>query len=271
MRHGRKSPHQRFNGYKLHAAATNTEQPLITAIEVAPANEQDGPRAAALVDAQPKGRRPKRLLGDTAYGIGPVRAKLAERGVDVLAPVPDGPAREGRLQTHNFRVDLEAGTVTCPAGQVAPIRTEPSGKRRASFSNPVCDQCPLRSSCLPPKGRRQILLAPEEDLLIAARKALEDPPTAEHLRRTRPRIERLLGLLTHRYGARKSRYIGAAKARLQRSGPPRSSTSTRSRGCSPRTRHDGRPTTPKPSSAEPSRTDHRSDHALARATFSAVS
>jgi hypothetical protein len=30
----------------------------------------------------------------------------------------------------------------------------------------------------------------------------------EHLRRTRPRIERLLGLLAVRYGARKSRYIG---------------------------------------------------------------
>lgn len=51
--------------------------------------------------------------------------------------------------------------------------------------------------------------------MIAARQALDDPPLAEHLRRTRPRIERLLGLLCHRYGARKSRYIGAAKARLQ--------------------------------------------------------
>ena len=31
----------------------------------------------------------------------------------------------------------------------------------------------------------------------------------------RPRVERLLGLLAHRYGARKSRYIGSDKARLQ--------------------------------------------------------
>jgi Transposase DDE domain len=38
---------------------------------------------------------------------------------------------------------------------------------------------------------------------------------AEHLRRTRPRIERLLSLLAHRYGARKSRYLGQAKALLQ--------------------------------------------------------
>ena len=51
--------------------------------------------------------------------------------------------------------------------------------------------------------------------MIAARLALQDPATAEHLRRTRPRIERLLGLLAVRYGARKSRYIGRAKALLQ--------------------------------------------------------
>jgi hypothetical protein len=51
--------------------------------------------------------------------------------------------------------------------------------------------------------------------LIAASQALDDPPTAEHLRRTRPRIERLLSLLTHCDATPKSRYIGAAKARLQ--------------------------------------------------------
>jgi hypothetical protein len=78
MRHGRKSRHQRFDGYKLHAAATNTERPLITAVEVAPANEQDGPQAAALVEQRPGAVRPVRLLGDPAYGTGPVRAELAE-------------------------------------------------------------------------------------------------------------------------------------------------------------------------------------------------
>jgi transposase len=216
MRHGRKSQHQRFDGFKLHAAATNSEQPLITAIEVAPANAQDGPQAAALVEAQPEQRRPERLLGDTAYGMGPVRAELAEREVEVLAPVPEAPARGDKLLKRDFQIDLDAGTVSCRQGQAAPIRAEPSGRRRASFSKPVCDRCPLRARCVSPvRGTRQIEIAPEEQLLIAARQALDDPQTAEHLRRTRPRIERLLSLLAHRYGARKSRYLGAAKARLQ--------------------------------------------------------
>jgi transposase len=216
MRHGRKSRHQRFDGYKLHAAATNTAEPLITAVEIAPASEQDGPQAKALIDQQTEERRPERLLGDTAYGTGPVRAELAERDVEVLAPVPEGAVKEGRLGKRDFKIDLEAGTVTCPAGHSAPIRTEPSGARRASFPRAACGACPLRSRCLGPRTpRKQLQLAPEEGLLIAARQALDDPSTAEHLRRTRPRIERLLGLLAHRYGARKARYMGAAKARLQ--------------------------------------------------------
>jgi hypothetical protein len=46
MRHSRKSSSQRFDGYKIHAAATNTDRPLIMAINVTPASEQDGPQPA---------------------------------------------------------------------------------------------------------------------------------------------------------------------------------------------------------------------------------
>jgi hypothetical protein len=216
MRHGRKSKHQRFDGFKLSAGVTNTPEPLVTAVEVAPASEQDGPQAKHLIDAQPPARRPSRVLGDTAYGIGPVRAELAERGVEVLAPLAAGMTRPGRFGKRDFDVDLQAGSVTCPAGETAVIRTEPKGARRARFAKAACDRCALRERCVQPAGGfKAVLLTPEEELLIAARRALDDPPTAEHLRRTRPRIERLLGLLAHRYGARKSRYIGRAKARLQ--------------------------------------------------------
>jgi transposase len=89
MRHGRKSKRQRFDGYKLSAAATNSAQPVITSVEVAPASEQDGPQAQALVDSQPESRRPKRLLGDMAYGNQEVREQMEGREVEVLAPGPD--------------------------------------------------------------------------------------------------------------------------------------------------------------------------------------
>lgn len=216
MRHGRKSQSQRFDGYKLSAAATNAPSPLITSICVAPASEQDGPQAAGLIDSQPEKRRPRRILGDTAYGNGRVRAEMQEREVEVLAPVPEAPVMGDRLPKRDFAIDLDATTVTCPMGEVAPIRTEPAGARRASFPKAACGRCSLGPRCVQPsRGVRQVPIAPEEELLIAARQALDDPNTAEHLRRTRPRVERLLGLLAHRYGARKARYLGRRKAEMQ--------------------------------------------------------
>ncbi len=216
MRHGRKSGSQRFDGYKIRAAVTNTEVPLITAIEVTAASEQDGRQASGLVDQQPEHRCPQRLLGDTAYGTGPVGGELAEREIDVLAPVPEALVSEGRLAKRDFRIDPKAGAVTCPAGHTIPIGTGPSGNRRAIWPRSLCSDCPLKSSCLGPRtSHKKLEILPEEELLIAARQTLEDPATAEHLRRTRPRIERLLGLLAYRYHARQTRYIGSAKSRLQ--------------------------------------------------------
>jgi len=217
MQHGRKSSSQRFDGYKLSAAVSNTSEPLIMAVHVAPGGESDGPQAKHLIDSQPPDQRPNRILGDTAYGNGVVRAELAERQVDVLAPVPDGTITEGRVGKRDFTIDPAAGTVTCPAGHTATITTSKKGVRSARIARAVCGACPLKDQCCPGRPNRQIELSEHEELIIAAREALNDSDTATHLRHTRPRIERLLGLLAVRYGARKSRYIGSGKATLQAS------------------------------------------------------
>jgi Transposase DDE domain/Transposase domain (DUF772) len=217
MQHGRKSSSQRFDGFKLSAAVSNTSEPLIMAVHVAPGGEADGPQAKHLIDAQADERRPGRILGDTAYGNGPVRAELADRNVDVLAPVPEGEIVEGRVGKRDFIIDPAAGTVTCPAGHAAMITTSKKGVRTARISRKACRVCPVKDQCCPGRESRQIALGEHEELIVAARQALDDPDTAAHLRHTRPRIERLLGLLAVRYGARKSRYIGTNKARLQAS------------------------------------------------------
>jgi hypothetical protein len=217
MQHGRKSSSQRFDGYKLSAAVSNTSEPLIIGVHVAPGGESDGPQAKHLIDQQPPEHRPNRILGDTAYGNGVVRAELSERNVQVLAPVPEGAVTEGRVGKREFTIDPAAGTVSCPAGHTATITTSKTGVRTARIPRAVCGACPLKDQCCPGRPNRQIALGEHEELMIAARHALNDPATAAHLRHTRPRIERLLGLLASRYGARKSRYIGREKARLQAS------------------------------------------------------
>ena len=215
MRHGRTSSAARFDGYKLHAAATSDGR-LISAVGVSPGGDRDGEHAAGLVDQQPAGRRPARLLGDTAYGDQVTRAALEARRVQVPAPVPGGATAHGRFSKSDFRIDLEGGRVTCPAGQSTAIGPRhASGQRVAGFARRLCAACAMSERCLPPGGERQIRRGPREDLLIAGRAAIAEPATAERLRRTRPRIERLLSLPAHRYGARKSRYLGRRKALLQ--------------------------------------------------------
>jgi hypothetical protein len=217
MQHGRKSSSQRFDGFKLSAAVSNTSEPLIMAVHVAPGGEADGLQAKHLIDAQAAERRPGRILGDTAYGNGPVRKELADREVDVLAPVPEGEVLEGRVCKRDFTIDPAAGTVTCPAGHITTITTSKKGVRTARISRKWCRACPLKEQCCPGRASRQITLGEHEELIVAARQALNDPDVAAHLRHTRPRIERLLGVLVCQYGARKSRYIGTKKATLQAS------------------------------------------------------
>lgn len=217
IRHGRKSSSQRFDGYKIHTAVTNSEQPLITAVEVTPASDHDGHEAKRLVDRQPLETRPGRLLGDSAYSDQETREDMEARSVEVLARVPEPAPPAGRFGKSDFAIDLEAGTVTCPAGQTAqiPERAQASGERVVHFAKATCNACPLVASCAPNGRGRTIRLARREDLLQAGRQALRDPPTREHLRRSRPRIERLLGLLVNAYHARKSRYRGRRKAAFQ--------------------------------------------------------
>ena len=228
MRHGRQTSSRRFTGYKLHAAAA-TEAPILTAISLSAGNEHDGHQAGALVDQQPEQRRPKRVIGDTAYGNVEVREELEQRSISVLAPVHSSSPKDGSIAKEEFVIDLATDTVTCPRGKTAPIyksrprrpsaklrpsRPKSTGDRVARFARTDCEPCPLRPRCAP-GGQRDIRISRREDLRQVALRALSDPAKRDHLKRTRPRIERLLGLIVYRYRGRKSRYLGKRKSTLQ--------------------------------------------------------
>ena len=217
MRHGRKTVAKPFTGYKLHVAA-DANAPLLTSIAISPGNEHDGQHAAALIDQQPSGRRPRRVLGDTAYGNIEVREELAGRKIAVLAPVLTTSPKRDAIAKDEFRIDIDADTVTCPQGRTVPIYKPRPGRRRhteerkARFKD--CAPCPLSERCAP-TGKRDILISRREDLRQAALKQLSDPAERDHLKRVRPRIERLLALIAHRYKGRNSRYLGARKSAFQ--------------------------------------------------------
>src|SRR5712691_11495533 len=116
MRHGRQTSARRFTGCKLHAAAAS-EAPILTAISLSAGNEHDGQQARALVDQQPQQRRPKRVIGDTAYGNVEVREEFEQRSISVLAPVHISSRKDGTIAKEEFAIDLATDTRHLPPRQ----------------------------------------------------------------------------------------------------------------------------------------------------------
>ena len=59
-------------------------------------------------------------LGDAAYGDGDTRQAFADAGRTLLARVPGRPDK-AHFPKEDFLIDLESGTCTCPAGNLARI------------------------------------------------------------------------------------------------------------------------------------------------------
>ena len=68
-------------------------------------------------------------------------------------------------------VDVESGTITCPAGQVELIPgRRPKSATQVSFGS-ACASCALASSCTDSRQGRSIEVNPDEELLAPARAA----------------------------------------------------------------------------------------------------
>ena len=229
MRHGHKSSSRRFDGHKA-AIVVDTGTQLITAVEVLPGNAPDNLGALELVERMlslPKyntGVPVEEAMGDAAYGDGDTRQAFADAGRTLIARVPGRPNRK-HFPKEDFHIDLEAGTCTCPAGNVTQ-RIRPLGTRTAAtgrahqlkafqFDGAVCGVCPLRTQCVAaaPGTGRTVQLHPQEALLQQAR-ALQQSEAFGEYRQRRVVVEHRLARLVQ-LGIRQSRYFGRVKTRFQ--------------------------------------------------------
>jgi IS5 family transposase len=204
-RHMHKSRSSYRDGYKAHLAV-EPETGLITATELTPANAADGPTGVGLLAGEPPGLQ---VLGDAAYGGGETRAALRAAGhVQLIKPIPLPAAVPGGFTRDDFTVDLQANTVTCPAGHTMAIT--PGGRAVFDWR---CGPCPLRARCTTAKHGRTINIHPHEDELAAARRAAADPAFQASYRRWRPMVERSIAWLVAK-GHRRVRYRGLARNQL---------------------------------------------------------
>ena len=223
MRHGHKSSSRRFDGHKA-AVVVDTDSQLITAVDVLPGNAADDMGALELVEASEAsaGIPVEEAMGDAAYGGGNTRQAFADAGRRLVAKAPGRPNRT-HFPKDDFRIDLESGSCTCPAGNVTRTML-PTRKRNGHldrtysffrFDAAVCGACPLRPQCVAagPGTGRTVRLHPQETLLQQAH-ALQQSEAFTEYRRRRVVVEHRLARLVQ-LGIRQSRYFGRAKTLFQ--------------------------------------------------------
>ena len=225
MRHGRKSSSNRFDGHK-GGVAVDTDSQLITAVDVLAGNAQDNEGALDLVEQSEEntGMEVEETIGDTAYGDGATRQAFADAERTLIAKVPARP-NKACFPKQDFKIDLEAGTCTCPAGNVTQTvrrvgtRTDRLGRTYPAqgfqFDAAVCGVCPLRPECVAARdGRgRTVTLHPQEALLQQARALQNSEAFAEYRKRRQVAEHRLARLV--QLGLRQARYFGRVKTLFQ--------------------------------------------------------
>ena len=152
-----------------------------------------------------------------AYSDGDTRVAVEDAGATLVAKVPPV-SNKGLFPKTDFVIDVEAATVTCPAGvTTADARPHTDHKGRPAlrfvFSAEVCAACALRASCTTSAEGRSVAVGVHEARIAAARAAQVDPAIKALLRR-RSKVERKIDHLQD-LGMRQSRYRGRRKTRLQ--------------------------------------------------------
>jgi hypothetical protein len=208
MRHGRKSRSKRFNGFKEHIAR-DLDVPAILACAVTPANRPEEEGAAPLAeDIDRQGFTIREVHIDRAYVNSPLIPAVVRGGGTVLAkPWALRPPKPGLFSKADFRIDLRAKTITCPAGEVEPF--EPG--ETVHFDPEACGACPRRVNCTQAatgKGR-SVSIAKDEAQQKKFRK-LQATKTGRETLRARVAVEHSLAHIAARKGDQ-ARYLGVTK------------------------------------------------------------
>lgn len=208
-RHGHKTNHHSFDGYKGHIAL-DPDAELVTAVAVTPGSTGDAQVATELLaDVLAVSDTTATVYGDSAYGGGEVLAALDSAGAVSRVKVQPASGIAGHFTKDDFTIDLDADTVTCPAGRT--VRIHHGRQTWAEFGR-ACLDCPLVARCTTSPDGRTIKISAHEALLTAGRAAARDPVWRADYRATRPKVERKLAhLMRRRHGGRRARVRGRLK------------------------------------------------------------
>jgi IS5 family transposase len=203
-RHAHKTVHRRQDGFKAHVVI-EPDTGIITDCALSKASGTGSGDAAVGIDLLQGEPGPVRVLADSAYGSGELRAELATGGhIDLVKPAPLHSAVPGGFTVDDFTIDQTTRTVTCPAGATRDI----TRAGNAIFKT-ACRGCALRERCTNSATGKTLHLRPHDALQRAARASARNTDWLNEYRQHRPMVERSIAWLTR--GNRKVRYRGVAK------------------------------------------------------------
>lgn len=218
MRHGHKSAAKHFDGRKVQVAVDAGSE-LVLAVEPMPANRTDGADLLKVVDTveSQAGVTVERVLGDTSYGTADNRADCAERGIELLSPLPE--ASDPAVAKAAFTLDLDAPSATCPAGHTTTAvhpKHDEHGRPVLQFSFPraVCETCALFARCVHSKTDGRTVTSHYHEGLLQSARSQQATAEFKETYRQRAAVERKIADLVG-HGLRRARYIGKVKIRLQ--------------------------------------------------------
>ena len=218
-----------WTGYKVHFTETCEADAPHLIVEVTPtsATMADGDIVGELhahLDEQQM--LPDQHLMDMGYVDAEVLAESQSRyQVDIVGPVmPDtswASKEAGRFDHSQFRIDWQARSVICPAGQTSqdwghiPDRHgKPS--LRVRFPLRLCRSCPLHAQCTP-IAAKVLILRPDEASYNALKlaRSRQETPEFRKLYAKRAGVEGTVAQAVRTCEMRRARYIGSKKLRLQ--------------------------------------------------------
>ena len=216
-------------GYKVYLTeACDGRRPhLITHVATTAAPVADGAVTPQVHRAlEDKKLLPRTHLVDTGF-LDAALLAISRRDyrVDLVGPTrPDykWQKRAGMgFEAGRFIIDWAKREATCPERRTSSSWTPSSDRQqhpviRIKFARKECGKCPSREHCAGQEARRTLTRRPEEQYkaLQAARAREQTPEYAQEYAR-RAGVEGTISQAVRAFGARRCRYLGAAKTHLQ--------------------------------------------------------
>jgi transposase len=163
------------------------------------------------------GLRPKRAIGDGAYGTGENLRMLDDAGIRAYMPVVEREPRGPYFKHADFTYDPARDVYTCPQGTILPARGNNYDTHRRIYQAPkeACGPCPLRSRCTDSKEGRRLDRQFDEEYRERVRAYQGTPAYRKAMRKRQVWVEPLFGEAKDWHGLRRFRLRGLAKVNME--------------------------------------------------------